>query len=43
MTAFGSISAISVAMRLHVYPDVGVDLVNGFPFRMKAEAPSACS
>jgi hypothetical protein len=43
MTALDSMSAICVAMRLHVYLDIGVDLVTGCPFRMKAEALSACS
>jgi hypothetical protein len=32
-----------VAMPLHVYLDIGVDLVTEFQLRMKAEAPSACS
>jgi hypothetical protein len=38
-TALASISAIGGAMRLHIYPDIGVGSATGFPFRMKAETP----
>jgi hypothetical protein len=32
-----ALSAHSFAMRVHIYPDIGVGLATGSPFRMKAE------
>ena len=32
-----ALSAHSFAMRVHIYPDIGVGLVTGYLFRMKIE------